>query len=228
MWSNSHYLMLFYHVARHGGISRALPHMPYGIQQPALSGQLRKLELELGVTLFTRKPFSLTAAGQLLFAHTREFFGPLDALLERLHHPDVPVLRLGASELILREYVPEVVAKMRAQEPNVRFEFCNGTLAQLTTALLEDKTDVVIAAVDRVPRGLASLHVTRLPLVLLAPKPLGPIRLPKLISPGCVTEPLIGPAPQEGITQVFRRGLQQRGVDWPTKIEASSVALVSW
>ena len=98
MWCNSHYLMLFYHVARHGGISRALPHMPYGIQQPALSGQLLKLERDLGVTLFVRQPFSLTPAGRLLFEHTREFFEPLDSLIEKLQQPEVPALRLGASE----------------------------------------------------------------------------------------------------------------------------------
>ena len=36
---NVHHLELFYYVARHGGISRALQYMPYGIQQPAVSGQ---------------------------------------------------------------------------------------------------------------------------------------------------------------------------------------------
>ena len=66
MGCNSHHLMLFYHVARHGGICRALPHMPYGIQQPALSIQMLDLEQELGVTLFSRRPFARTAAGMAL------------------------------------------------------------------------------------------------------------------------------------------------------------------
>ena len=41
-WSgrmNIHHLELFYYVARHGGISEAVRNMPYGIQQPAISGQ---------------------------------------------------------------------------------------------------------------------------------------------------------------------------------------------
>ena len=36
---NVHHLELFYYVARHGGISQAVRHIPYGIQQPAVSGQ---------------------------------------------------------------------------------------------------------------------------------------------------------------------------------------------
>jgi DNA-binding transcriptional LysR family regulator len=228
MWSNSHHLMLFYHVARHGGISRALPHMPFGIQQPALSGQILQLERDLGVKLFVRQPFRLTGAGERLFKHAREFFEPLDALIDEIRKPDVPALSVGASELILREYVPVAVQAMQAQEPNVRFEFRSGTLAQLTATLHDGKLDLAIVAVDERPRGLACLSVTRLPLVLLAPRPLGQIRLPELRSAGRVAEPLIGPAPQEGITQVFRRGLQQCGVEWPMQIEASSAALVSW
>ena len=37
---NLHHLELFYHVARAGGITAAVRSMPYGIQQPAVSGQI--------------------------------------------------------------------------------------------------------------------------------------------------------------------------------------------
>ena len=47
---NIHHLELFYYVARHGGISEAVRNMPYGIQQPAISGQVIQLEEFLGVT----------------------------------------------------------------------------------------------------------------------------------------------------------------------------------
>ena len=64
---NIHHLELFYYVARHGGISEAVRHMPYGIQQPAISGQVGALEDYLGTTLFHRRPFALTPAGEELF-----------------------------------------------------------------------------------------------------------------------------------------------------------------
>src|SRR5262245_39094542 len=45
---NLHHVELFYYVAKHGGISRALRHIPYGIQQPAVSAQILRLEQDLG------------------------------------------------------------------------------------------------------------------------------------------------------------------------------------
>jgi DNA-binding transcriptional LysR family regulator len=57
---NIHHLELFYYVARHGGISQAVRKMPYGIQQPAISGQILHLEHYLGTTLFQR---TLTGRG---------------------------------------------------------------------------------------------------------------------------------------------------------------------
>lgn len=71
---NVHHLELFYYVARHGGISQAVRNMPYGIQQPAMSGQIINLEEFLGVTLFQRRPFQLTAAGEDLYRFIGPFF----------------------------------------------------------------------------------------------------------------------------------------------------------
>ena len=63
MSMNIHHLELFYYVARHGGIAEAVRNMPYGIQQPAVSAQILQLEDYLGVSLFQRRPFCLTPAG---------------------------------------------------------------------------------------------------------------------------------------------------------------------
>ena len=54
---NVHHLELFYYVAKHGGISAAVRKISYGIQQPAVSGQMGKLERDLGQRLFARSPF---------------------------------------------------------------------------------------------------------------------------------------------------------------------------
>ena len=74
---NVHHLELFYYVAKHGGISPAVRHMPYGIQQPAVSGQILQLEETLGTKLFNRRPFALTPPGERLYAFIAPFFGQL-------------------------------------------------------------------------------------------------------------------------------------------------------
>src|ERR1044071_359774 len=81
---NVHHLELFYYVAKHGGISAAVRNIPYGIQQPAVSGQMRALEEDVGAKLFERSPFRLTAAGERLFLHARPFFENLESVATEL------------------------------------------------------------------------------------------------------------------------------------------------
>lgn len=96
---NIHHLELFYHVARAGGISRAVKRIPCGIQQPAVSGQIAALEREVGVRLFERSPFKLTPAGVDLFGFVEPFFGGLAGMEAKLRERSAPVLRVGAAEL---------------------------------------------------------------------------------------------------------------------------------
>ncbi len=74
---NIHHLELFYFVAKHGGIAAAVRNIPYGIQQPAVSGQIAKLEESLGTKLFQRRPFALSPTGTELFEFIRPFFETL-------------------------------------------------------------------------------------------------------------------------------------------------------
>ena len=106
---NVHHLELFFYVAKHGGISEAVRHMPYGIQQPAMSAQLLRLEDDLGVKLFTRRPFSLTPAGGKLFQFVEPFFGNLETVATALQPEVVAHLRIGAPELVFRDHLPEVL-----------------------------------------------------------------------------------------------------------------------
>src|SRR5436309_1108427 len=114
---NVHHLEVFYYVARHGGISAAVRKFPYGIQQPAVSGQMRQLELDIGETLFERSPFRLTAPGLKLFDYVRPFFENLGQLAAELRAVAVPELRIGGSELVLRDHIPLVMQNLRSRHP---------------------------------------------------------------------------------------------------------------
>jgi len=104
---NIHYLELFYYVAKYGGIGEAVRHMPYGIQQPAMSSQIIQLEESLGLALFQRRPFQLSAAGGELYEFIKPFFDNLQATTERLRSGGrFQHLRVGAAEMILRDHLP--------------------------------------------------------------------------------------------------------------------------
>src|SRR5688500_3452505 len=108
---NVHHLELFYYVAKYGGISEAVRNIPYGIQQPAVSGQIIQLEEFLGVTLFRRRPFELNPAGVELFQFIEPFFGKLNSITAKLQGGSEHRIRVGASEIVLRDHLPALVEK---------------------------------------------------------------------------------------------------------------------
>ena len=225
---NLHQLELFYHVARSGGISRALRQIPYGIQQPAVSIQMLALEEHLGAKLFERKPFRLTPEGRELFDFVRPFFDQLGAVEERLRRKRAPVFRLAASELVLRDYLPPVLDQIKRQHPDLRFRLRSGLQGEVEHWLLEGESDLAILPVDDRPKaGLHAVSLVQLPLVLLVPADSRLKSAGELWAQEPIAEPLICLPPDESIAKSFHRGLRQLKVDWPTAIEASSTELVA-
>jgi len=62
---NVHHLELFYYVAKHAGVSAAARHMPYGIQQPAISAQILQFEDSLNTDNGTTQITADNGTGQL-------------------------------------------------------------------------------------------------------------------------------------------------------------------
>ncbi len=225
---NIHHLELFYHVARAGGISRAVKLIPYGIQQPAVSGQLLELERDLGARLFERSPFRLTAAGEELWAFVQPFFGGLDAMETKLREKAAPVLRLGAAEIALRYHIPPLLERLREREPKLRLSLRSGFQSELEAWLEARAIDVAVTPLDRrPPRRIRVQPLVRLPLVLLVPKKSTVRSVAELWRQRTVETPLIALPETESVVRRFRRGLQRHGVSWPTAIEASSLEAIT-
>jgi DNA-binding transcriptional LysR family regulator len=225
---NIHHLELFYYVARHGGISRAVRNMPYGIQQPAVSSQILLLEQDLGVKLFVRSPFKLTTAGEELFDFVRPFFDHLGPVAEKLRRQSAPQLRIAASELALRDYLPAVVGRLRQVEPRLRLALRSGYQGEMEQWLLNREIDLAITSLDaKPPANLQCLRLLRMPLVLLVPKKSRIKSAAELWGRDEIEEPLICLPSTEAITRLFRHGLRLRHVEWLHAIEASSLDLVT-
>ncbi len=225
---NIHHLELFYYVARHGGISRAVRHMPYGIQQPALSSQILRLEEDLGLKLFERQPFKLTVAGQELLAFVRPFFDNLDAMGVRLRSRLTPQLRIGASETVLRDYLPVVIQRVRRGHPELRLGLRSGFQPELEAWLQAREIDLALIPLrGRPPAGIRALRLMRFPLVLLVNRRAKVTSAAQLWAQGKPALPLISLPPTESISQLFQQGLKRHGVTWPVAIEASSMELIT-
>jgi len=212
---NVHHLELFYHVAKHGGISEAVRKMPYGIQQPAVSGQILQLEETLGLKLFQRRPFHLTPAGRELFAFVEPFFGRLGETGERLRGETSHRLRLAAPATILRGHFPNLLEQHRRKFPNLKLNLHDANQAMAESLLQKQEIDLAITEMEgKPPTGIKSAVLMKLPLVLLVPASY------KLASPRQLWKEI------EVISKLFRQGLEKLGVSWTASVEISSLDLL--
>jgi DNA-binding transcriptional LysR family regulator len=220
---NVHHLELFYYVARHGGISEAVRNIPYGIQQPAVSAQVAQLEEFLGVTLFHRRPFSLTPPGEKLYRFIEPFFGGLDGLAAEIQGGKAHTLRIGSSDIILRDHLPGVLNAVRRKFPKLKFALRSSFQPQLEAMLQRQEIDLLITLTDKKPpAGFHSVILLKLPLILVVPKESSLARADELWTRDRIEEPLICLPATEIICKNFQQGLGRRGVDWFPRIEINS------
>lgn len=225
---NIHHLELFYYVARHGGISAAARKIPYGIQQPAISAQILRLEQDLEHTLFHRRPFQLTAEGKELFEFITPFFGRLEEVSRRLRGGEEAHLAIGAQELILRDYLPPILQEVRKRVP--RFSFTLHSLAgdEIERRLLTQELDMGLGPlVGHRQDGLKEEVLIELPPVLLVPEEHRAKDAAALWENAPRGEPLVSLPSSAPLTRLFQRTLQQRKIEWPASLELPSIDLVA-
>ena len=224
---NVHHLELFYYVAKHGGISEAVRNMPYGIQQPAISGQVIQLEEFLGVTLFQRRPFSLTPQGRELYEFARPFFDNLTPMCEKLRGGVSQHLRIAASETVLRTFLPGMLQGLRKKFPKLKVSLREGYHPQVLTWLLAQEIDLSIGLIGgKPPGGIQAVPLFDLTLGLLVSKNSKLKSADELWKRDRIEESFITVPSNEPILRAFRDGLAKRKVDWISGIEVSSVEMV--
>lgn len=225
---NIHHLELFYYVAKHGGIAEAVRKMPYGIQQPAISFQLIQLEQTLGTTLFRRRPFELTKSGEELYAFAEPFFSGTESVAAKIRGETEVRIRVGASQTILRDYLPKVLGTVRKKVPNLRVALREGYPHELIEAVDQDEIDVAITVIDpKAPAGMKKAVLARLAPQLLVPQGASVKEAEALLKAGRINEPLIALPPAEPVCRLFQQELKKRRIEWTPTIEVSSLELVA-
>ena len=227
---NVHHLELFYYVAKYEGITSAVRKMPYGIQQPAVSGQLIQLEKSLGVKLFNRRPFSLTTAGDELYDHVYPFFSRLADVEEKLKGEESKHLRIAASSSVLRHHLPELLADLRKEIPDLRLTLKDVEPSNAYHVLVNQQVDLAVSVINARPGdGLKEVELMRLPLILLLPEDHKANHLDDLLVEGdpLVAIPLVGLPKNETVTQLFQEGVDAKNLNWPVAVEVDALNGVS-
>ncbi len=224
---NVHHLELFYYVARYEGIVTACRHIPYGIQQPAVSAQVASLEKQLGVRLFERRPFQLTPAGQSLYDFAAPFFGRLGEVEELVQGRVAKVVRLAGLTEVMREHVPVLLARLRKKFPGVRMTLQEIDQRGAERLIAQGEADLAITVLEsKLPPGFRSVTLARLPFCLLVPADSPHKRAADLLKAQDKIS-LISLPPYELLPRLFQKELGGRGIIWKTDMETSSQDLVA-
>ena len=225
---NVHHLELFYYVAKFRGITPAVRKMPYGIQQPAVSGQILQLERDLGVKLFHRRPFALTPAGDELYGHIEGFFSKLPQVAARLRGEESQHLRIAASAVVLTNHIPNILSTLRKEFPGLRLTLRDVPPTDIDQLLTTQEIDVAITLLhDKLAAGLQSVELLRLPITLLAPESSPIKRFAQLHKRGPeIEESLVTLPPNETLNKLFQAELEKRGLRWQPKVEVNSLDLI--
>ncbi len=119
--------------------------------QPGISKQLKLLEQELGVQLFTRKGKSLTAvtpAGRDVIARARKIMREVDnikSLASNLSGEQEGTLSIATTHTQARYVLPEVIRDFRERYPKVSLELHQGTSEQIAELVAGNRVDFAIA-----------------------------------------------------------------------------------
>lgn len=124
------------------------------VSQPTLSTQIKKVEDELGVTVFERAPgkVMMTPIGEQIVDRARKVLGEVDAMVtlaKRSQDPESGEVRLGVFPTLGPYLLPHMVPALHR-----RFE-------RIEWLLLEEKTDTLL---DRLKQGKLDAALLAMPI----------------------------------------------------------------
>ncbi len=145
------------------------------VSQPTLSAQLKKLEDELGVTLFERhnKKVFLSPAAQPLIDQAQTILRETQQLKELArtqHDPYSGQFRLGIIPTLGPYLLPPILPVLKKQLPHVQFIWHEDKTANILNALQKGHLDGVILALPVMEHGLEKVLLFKEDFYVALPK----------------------------------------------------------
>lgn len=119
--------------------------------QPGVSSQIKRLEEELGVTIFERSGKhinGLTPEGELLVERFNVILNEADnvkRIAEDFSHPNSGILSIATTHTQARYVLPPVITEFRKRYPKVQLQINQGTPEQIASLTDSGKADIGIA-----------------------------------------------------------------------------------
>jgi DNA-binding transcriptional LysR family regulator len=165
-------LEIFLSIAEEKSFSRAAEKMLR--TQPAISIAIKRLEEELGESLFDRssKNGSLTEAGRILLSYAQRMLNLREEALEavgELRGMFRGRLTIGANESTSLYLLPPLLMEYRKRHPNIKIEVFRNISEKIPLEVSERNLDFGFLSYDPMHPNLQSLEIHRDELVLVVP-----------------------------------------------------------
>lgn len=164
-------LEVFLSVAREKSFSRAADAMHR--TQPAVSQAIRRLEAELGETLFDRssKDGTLTAAGRVLHDFAQQMLnlrGHAHSAIRELRDLHRGKLSLSANEYTVMGLLPLIPA-FRTRHPHIKIEVRRSLASRIPAEVLERQVEIGVVSFKPNDRSIKSMPITPDEIALIVP-----------------------------------------------------------
>ena len=121
------------------------------VSQPTLSGQIKKLEDELGIAIFERSKRSveITPVGEEIISHARQIMEQADVIqqLAQAHQdPLAGPLRIGAIPTLSPYLMPLILAPLKKQHPKMKLILSEEMTDTLLDRLANHEIDAALLA----------------------------------------------------------------------------------
>jgi DNA-binding transcriptional LysR family regulator len=165
-------LRCFTTVATELSFSRAAVRL--NMTQPPLSRQIKLLEHQLGVELFTRstRSVALTAAGRAFFVEAQSLLERAQAAelsAKRFAQGDIGTVKVSFVPSAVYEFLPKVIAEIRLKQPNIDISLEEMNSFEQNEALRTRRIDLGIVRQVARWEGLSTERLLTEPFVVAVP-----------------------------------------------------------
>jgi DNA-binding transcriptional LysR family regulator len=156
-------------IAQHGSFTKAAGALH--VVQPVLSVAIKRLEQDLGVTLFSRESRRVmpTAEGRLLLAHASRIFQELDSLKRELRDTSELLagdITVGLPPMFGMTFFPPTIAAFNAAYPGVTINAIEGSADEIARLLDNGVLDLAVLERRRVRHAWKSVVIGQDEMVL--------------------------------------------------------------
>jgi LysR family hydrogen peroxide-inducible transcriptional activator len=166
-----HQLRYFCAIVRAGSFTRAAEQL--GIAQPSLSQQIKRLEKDLGTTLFERlgRSVRLTSPGEGLHAMARGILQQVAEAETRIAalNDGYDSLRVGVIPTIMPYFIARNIGDFLDSHPKVNPQFREETTSQLVEGLQAGEIDLAVISLPVPKADIVCSELFREELLLVVP-----------------------------------------------------------